>query len=1142
MSDTPTDPRLIYAPEAAPNWSAYDERVTTIHLGTPGSDKTLSLALPPDLATRFPHLTHLRLWNVDVTELPPLPVGLQCLEIVKCPSLTHLPPLPASLEELLVDELPELNGLKLPASFPALWDISLKGGTALPQKTLEELLARSPALRWLDLSRCAGLTAIKTWPATLEKVILNDCPNLKALPVDWPPKLRRLDVKGSAGLASLGEEPLPPCMDYLDLRETTGLSKLPPRQGHPRTLLIHGSGLKLPNELFGEKEDHNTADAVWAHLDSQRSTEHEVKLILLGNGRAGKSSLARRLVHGDFDPQERSTHGIRLWQWELPFGPVDEPGSLATVKLHVWDFAGQDLYHNAHRMFLQSKAIFLLCDTAAGDGADPETDATDSDDLPPGWDVDRTLHYWRGQVEALGSAPGRQGPAPMLVIRTKCDRDAEKAMEARLSSFANRMSEAGQGLEKLAFSAKTGAGVEELKRWVSEQAAQVLGAKGKRELTLGALRVKAELMPKMIANEAAYHEAETAKAVAKPPHPTLPMPDAHALIRRLCAEETYGQRPELLLELLHLSGFLFYKPEHLPDEVILDQRWVIQGMYAAFDRTHSWPKLVALKGCVLAEELKLWGWSQHGYTEAEQGLFLRFMESCGMAYPVGERNGRQEYVVPRALPAYSTDLEREAGDYRRGLSLEKTVVLDNKFLSRDSVLELLVRLGREWGRSPVLWLWGGQFESYRRWHREEDRPPTFLHLNWQPKTPESYGGTLTLNQYGQDDSFLAAVLEECRKLGGFREVEVPVIPVPKELQKGFDGLRLPAREVGDAGSISGHKRPASHASLVEVGISFAGDQKAAVKDWKALPADSIECWPLALAAFLRAHYGFKVEEYRTEQARDPHQQEPGRKGYLDRLVSKDFMFVFISNAYLRSPWCMYEFLKIFERCDGGGCQRTDLARCGRFKEAMWSQTALEGEDPLVAFQNYWLEWYQKFKRTLDERVKSCQARFPDINAHDRELAGWAYADWARCVADAGKFDAIKQALNSGGWTHYPIPERPSDESLKEWAQALSKSTERQMYLFERAEAAWKASQHDRAQRLFIHGFLGSDPDGQPEGLDRALDKQIGPAKFSTLNDIRRSVLEEYRVLIGQGRVIRTWQELAEAVAPESGEPDESEPS
>lgn len=110
------------------------------------------------------------------------------------------------------------------------------------------------------------------------------------------------------------------------------------------------------------------------------------------------------------------------------------------------------------------------------------------------------------------------------------------------------------------------------------------------------------------------------------------------------------------------------------------------------------------------------------------------------------------------------------------------------------MMELLCRLGKEWGKAPVLWLWGGLFESYRCWSQDEDQAPTFVHLNWRPETSDRYGGTLTLTLYGLDGSFLASILDECRKLGGFREVTVPGIELPKGEMPRLEDLRKPVLE------------------------------------------------------------------------------------------------------------------------------------------------------------------------------------------------------------------------------------------------------------------------------------------------------------------------------------------------------------
>ena len=805
MKTNDSAPDVIYLPDAEHAWPTASEKdpakVTKIVLGK--LNDTTSIALPQDLATRFENLTHLHVWGLnDLTELPTLPGKLKGLDVRKCPLLTKVKNLPDTLEELIIEDDPALTSLPLAGRYPALWDVSLIGCSSIPQNTLLALLTAVPVLKELNFSGCTSLREIKSWPAGLERIELNDCTALTTISAKWPIKLRRLSLRGAGALRAIpGFETPPeadkPLMDYLDLRGTIALKALPAAMGKPRTVFVHGSGLELPNELFGD-EKFNTAKGLLAHLESKRVPDYEIKVILLGNGRGGKSSLARRLTKDEFDPNEKSTHGIRFWTTDLPFHPMGaggKPGAAASVRLNIWDFAGQDLYHNTHRLFLQSKALFLICETVAGDGSDAATDGTDDDGLPPGWDVDRTLGYWRGLVESLGAAPGMDGPPPMLVLRTKADRDAELGgRKAARQPFEQRCAGAEKGLESLELSAENGEGCGALKQWLATSATRLLGPPGKSEIAEGGLALKQSLRELMAENDAAHVAAELTGKQAVPPHPKLGRLQFDRLVQSYCPVGGYYHEPVEMVRLLHLSGFLYYSEEYMPEEVILDQRWAINGMYAALDREEAWPKLQAMRGRFTAADLAQWSWNRNGYSESEQKLFLRFMESCGMAFEVGDRTGHgTEYLMLRALPEDGVDVQRESADYRVSLAESKCVRLNHASLSGDSVMQLLVTLGREWKRAPVLWLWGGQFQSYRRYSWEDSGPPTFVHLNWKPTSEDSYGGALDITQYGADESFLAAVLNECRKLGGFKQVDVPVIEVPPP---SLEELKMPEAHAG----------------------------------------------------------------------------------------------------------------------------------------------------------------------------------------------------------------------------------------------------------------------------------------------------------------------------------------------------------
>jgi small GTP-binding protein len=81
---------------------------------------------------------------------------------------------------------------------------------------------------------------------------------------------------------------------------------------------------------------------------------NEAKLILVGFGGVGKTSLVNRIVRGkSFDHYERMTEGIAITDWSLRLHSED-------VRLHVWDFGGQEIMHATHQFFLTARSLYLL--------------------------------------------------------------------------------------------------------------------------------------------------------------------------------------------------------------------------------------------------------------------------------------------------------------------------------------------------------------------------------------------------------------------------------------------------------------------------------------------------------------------------------------------------------------------------------------------------------------------------------------------------------------------------------------------------------------------------------------------------------------------------------------------------------------
>ncbi|CAM9499860.1 unnamed protein product, partial [Hapterophycus canaliculatus] len=96
-----------------------------------------------------------------------------------------------------------------------------------------------------------------------------------------------------------------------------------------------------------------------------RTSSNRLKVVLVGLGEAGKTSVAVRLEglpsSKALPTAEERTVGVEIRDIQLGPGPV-HGGSRGNAELYVklWDFAGQREYHDTHQMFLTPGALFVL--------------------------------------------------------------------------------------------------------------------------------------------------------------------------------------------------------------------------------------------------------------------------------------------------------------------------------------------------------------------------------------------------------------------------------------------------------------------------------------------------------------------------------------------------------------------------------------------------------------------------------------------------------------------------------------------------------------------------------------------------------------------------------------------------------------
>ncbi len=90
-----------------------------------------------------------------------------------------------------------------------------------------------------------------------------------------------------------------------------------------------------------------------------------LKIILVGNSQVGKSNFSQFLREGVISDKTKSTHVLDIQKWDADFLISDKGNK---TRLHLFDFGGQDYYHDAHRMYYSyDTAYILLWDTISNE-------------------------------------------------------------------------------------------------------------------------------------------------------------------------------------------------------------------------------------------------------------------------------------------------------------------------------------------------------------------------------------------------------------------------------------------------------------------------------------------------------------------------------------------------------------------------------------------------------------------------------------------------------------------------------------------------------------------------------------------------------------------------------------------------------
>jgi internalin A len=623
----------------------------------------------------------------QLTELRHLSIGPNCAAIPasigRCKNLAALaitgndlrtvPGWLSSLENLQILQLPVNELEELPdwwQSFPKLHTVNLEGNKL---RSLPSSLGSLPALRLLSLKD----NLLSDLPSSLRRLTSLRVANLggnrfRALPevvTSWT-SLRVLDLNNDESMHVLidrndqcivwrDDKPAKPESQQELPENSTTLEALHPelhRLANLNALILFGNpGLRLPEELLGYNEVKTMASpgpwagSVSAILDyyykirSGSRPLNEAKLILVGWGGVGKTSLVNRLVHQSFNASESRTEGIEVTSW-----PVALP-SAEDVRLNVWDFGGQEIMHATHQFFLTNRSLYLVVLNGRAGSAD--TDAT----------------YWLQIVSSF--APG----SPVILALNQIEKDPFDLDETGLhQKFPN------------------------IRAIVKTDCAVGPGGRGLDQLRREILTATSQLTDLRVSFPESWFDIKDRLAGMTENYLTFEK------YREICGDlgELDGQAQERLADYLHSLGIaLNYRDDpRLRDTHVLNPHWVTEGIYAILNS-----RLVSEQHgeVTVADLARILDSSRY---PPERHLFLLdLMRRFDLCFPYTDEP--HKYLIADLLPKQQPD-EATSFPVRGSLRFEyRYPVLPEGLLPRFIVRSHIHSAGRPRWRNGALLHW-----------------------------------------------------------------------------------------------------------------------------------------------------------------------------------------------------------------------------------------------------------------------------------------------------------------------------------------------------------------------------------------------------------------------------------------------------
>ncbi|MBH0075235.1 GTP-binding protein [Pseudoalteromonas sp. SWYJ118] len=345
-----------------------------------------------------------------------------------------------------------------------------------------------------------------------------------------------------------------------------------------------------PKEIV--KQGNLVMKKYYQSLQGETSKLNEAKLVLVGEGAAGKTSLINRFNENKFNPREDKTDGISITPWKVNVDKED-------VTLHCWDFGGQEIMRATHQLFLSERSIYVI----VLDGR-----------------KDENPEHWLKQVLAVSKS------SPILIVLNKSDEHYDDNIRRQhlKEKYSNII-----GFYKT--SCKSGVGITKLKHIIKAEVAKL----EMRNFVLAKnwLAIKDDLEELKKESDHISHQDFT----------------------KICTNHSIEdhQVQNILLTLLNdLGHIIHFKELHELQTQVLNPTWITEGIYTLLNSD----KLAKNDGVITVTEAEKILEEKLDFSRyrGKSTFLMQVMEQFELCYSIDAKRNNKKFLVPDLLPTELT--------------------------------------------------------------------------------------------------------------------------------------------------------------------------------------------------------------------------------------------------------------------------------------------------------------------------------------------------------------------------------------------------------------------------------------------------------------------------------------------------------